>query len=569
MKKRYYGLDALRILAMAFVVIVHSISHGGVSQLVDRHTFNWFAVYFTQYACLAAVNCFVLLSSYFLVTARFNVRKVISFALHVLFYSLTIMLIACTTGIVHPTANVIIKSIAPISTSCYWFPTSYVGLLLLSPFLNAGIKAMTKRQMQFCVCCLLTFFSIIPGFALINSVWQIRTGHCLQWFIAIYFIGAYIRLYVYDIKGNVRIPLPKGIFFFLFYLACPLFDVFLRNIVPDAIWLVFHNKTFSYDLLHGDNSIIITLSAIALFMFFLTMDIKNRLLIKFIEKVAPLVFGVYLIHEWPFLREYLWTNIFSPKSYANSFLLFPYILYVVVAIFTVGLAMEYVRSKVFRFIEGSSLFASICAWLSSKKYIALMENDFDISKMNATQHREEKRREVNIDILKIVSMFAVVVLHFFGVSGLLSSLKPLSVNWWLGNFIEYTAFPAVNCYVIISGYFLCTSKFRIKKLVDLCIQVFIYSFVFYIIGSLVNLQLLNPRDLIKAIFPIPTNYLWFATAYFGLYSLFATNFLHSPLLAAGCNFNVRPHRGIKRVLSYMVYFSLLLCRLHTAIYRHR
>lgn len=387
MKKRYYGLDALRILAMAFVVIVHSISHGGVSPIVDRNTFNWYAVYFIQYACLAAVNCFVLLSSYFLVASRFNVRKAISFSMHVLFYSLIIMLITCTAGIVQPTANVIIKSIAPMSTGCYWFPTSYLGLLLLSPFLNAGIKAMTKRQMQFCICCLLTIFSIVPGFALINSVWQIRTGHCLQWFIVIYFIGAYIRLYVYDIKGSVRIPLPKGMFFFLFYLACPLFDVFLRSIVPDAVWQVFHNRTFSYDLLYGDNSIIITLSAIALFMFFLTMDIKNRFLIKFIEKVAPFVFGVYLIHEWPFLRDYLWTDIFSPKSYANSILLFPYILYVVTAIFTAGLAMEYVRSRIFHFIESSLIFSRICGWLSSRKYIALMESDFNNQQMmNATQY---------------------------------------------------------------------------------------------------------------------------------------------------------------------------------------
>ena len=153
-----------------------------------------------------------------------------------------------------------------------------------------------------------------------------------------------------------------------------------------------------------------------------------------------------------------------------------------------------------------------------------MESDFNNQQMmNATQYGDDTTlqtspsRDINIDILKIVAMFAVVVLHFFGVSGLLSNLKPLSSNWWLGNFIEYTAFPAVNCYVLISGYFLCTSKFRIKKLVDLWIQVFMYAFVFYIIGSLVNHQLWNPRDLIKAVFPISTNYLWFATAYFGLY----------------------------------------------------
>lgn len=177
--------------------------------------------------------------------------------------------------------------------------------------------------------------------------------------------------------------------------------------------------------------------------------------------------------------------------------------------------------------ENKSMFAGVCNWSSSRKYIALMENDFSNQQMmNATQYGDNTTlqtspsRNINIDILRIVAMFAVVVLYFFGVGRLLSNLKPLSANWWLGNLIEYTAFPAVNCYVLISGYFLCTSKFRIKKLVDLWIQVFMYAIVFYIIGTLLNHQLLTPKNLIKAVFPISTNYLWFATAYFGLYCCF-------------------------------------------------
>ena len=374
-QKRYYGLDALRILAMLFVVTVHSLSHGKVLASVEKFTLNWYLAYFMLYASLAAVNCFVLLSAYFLVASEFRVKRLVSFALHVLFYSLGIFLICWCLGIVKPTLRLALTALLPISSSCYWFPTAYFGMLLLSPFLNSCIKAMSKRQLQMCTLCLIAVFSLVPNIALVNGVWNIRTGHCLQWFVVIYFIAAYIRLYVFDIKGSVRLEALDKIPFLLIYIACPLINLLLRRFVPDFFYGIF-GKGLAYDMIHGDNSILVTTAATALFLFFLRLDIKSDMIISFIKKVSPLVFGVYLIHESPFLREYLWSHIFTPKAYANTNTLLPYILFAVCSIFAAGLLSEVVRGYIFGFIEKSRFFTSFCDKLSSNRYLSLMENNF-------------------------------------------------------------------------------------------------------------------------------------------------------------------------------------------------
>ena len=83
----------------------------------------------------------------------------------------------------------------------------------------------------------------------------------------------------------------------------------------------------------------------------------------------------------------------------------------------------------------------------------------------------ENKRESNIDCLRIISMLMVVCLHFFSHGGLNSALKP-SLNWAAGNLLLAACFVAVNCFVIISGYYLCTSQFKLKKLANIWLQVF-------------------------------------------------------------------------------------------------
>ena len=63
-------------------------------------------------------------------------------------------------------------------------------------------------------------------------------------------------------------------------------------------------------------------------------------------------------------------------------------------------------------------------------------------------------RETNFDLLRIISMFMVVSLHYLSKGGvLLSFAQPFNGNTYLAYFIEMLSAPAVNLFVLLSGYF--------------------------------------------------------------------------------------------------------------------
>ena len=70
--------------------------------------------------------------------------------------------------------------------------------------------------------------------------------------------------------------------------------------------------------------------------------------------------------------------------------------------------------------------------------------------MQETSDCQHAERNYGIDLLRLVSMYMVVILHVLAESGVLSaqSLGTQSVAWLL----ETAAYSAVNCFGMNSGY---------------------------------------------------------------------------------------------------------------------
>ena len=85
----------------------------------------------------------------------------------------------------------------------------------------------------------------------------------------------------------------------------------------------------------------------------------------------------------------------------------------------------------------------------------------------------KQERDNGLDLLRILCMLMVVCLHAFNHGGLVEgTLVPGTANFYLGNAMFALCLPAVNCFVMISGYFLCTADFKLKKLVSIWGQAF-------------------------------------------------------------------------------------------------
>lgn len=155
-------------------------------------------------------------------------------------------------------------------------------------------------------------------------------------------------------------------------------------------------------------------------------------------------------------------------------------------------------------------------------------------------------RNYGIDLLRIISMLGVVFLHVLGHGGILSlDLSP--VNFSMVWFIEILAYPAVNCFVLISGYIGYKEEKifpKIKNLLNLAFTVAFYSVSLFLIFKFFGPETLGLKELVKSFFPIILKNYWFFTAYVGL-------FLLSPML------NLLVYKSnFKHAFVYLVVFSL-------------
>jgi len=138
------------------------------------------------------------------------------------------------------------------------------------------------------------------------------------------------------------------------------------------------------------------------------------------------------------------------------------------------------------------------------------------------------KRNVNIELLRIVGTMLVVILHVLGLGGVLQSIPSDTITHWGAWFLEICAYCAVNIFALISGYVMMGKTVKIKNILSLWFQVFFYSVL--IAGLLFAFipETRGAKNLIIAFFPVLARQWWYVSAYFGL-------FLFIPLLNVAIN----------------------------------
>ena len=122
-------------------------------------------------------------------------------------------------------------------------------------------------------------------------------------------------------------------------------------------------------------------------------------------------------------------------------------------------------------------------------------------------------RNYGIDLLRIVSMFMIVMLHSLGHGGALKGSDPATVQYQLLWLLESAAYCAVNCFALVSGYVGLSSRFKLSGIVQLWLQVVFYHAIFTVVWALVENR---PVDLVLALMPVKNSAYWYYTAYFGI-----------------------------------------------------
>lgn len=130
-----------------------------------------------------------------------------------------------------------------------------------------------------------------------------------------------------------------------------------------------------------------------------------------------------------------------------------------------------------------------------------------------------ERRHSNLELLRIVSILMIIVFHCAYKSGF--SFEPgFSANklivktfWMLGEL-------GVNLFMLISGYFMVSGRFKWKKLIRLLAEVQFYNLATFWIGSQLGLFSLGGlKSQFLLLFPVTLDSFWFITAYLLVYIL--------------------------------------------------
>ena len=242
----------------------------------------------------------------------------------------------------------------PLDLGFYWFIDIYILLYCISPFLNILIEKLDKKQFSRLIMILFILFSMLPTITGLRAFQN--NGYTLYNFIFLYFIGAYLRKY--PIRKSYLFKYVKKNAFQLICIASFLGLAFLNlllyrfgeqissysNILAE-IGTNITTTTFLYS-----NPIVI-IQSICFFCFFETLDIKSR----FINKIASLMLGSYLIHEHIQIRTSLYELLKINDGPITSYHFIWYIFVIAVLIFVVCIIIEWIRQIIFKFIYNRKL----------------------------------------------------------------------------------------------------------------------------------------------------------------------------------------------------------------------
>lgn len=143
---------------------------------------------------------------------------------------------------------------------------------------------------------------------------------------------------------------------------------------------------------------------------------------------------------------------------------------------------------------------------------------------NLQMAERKKDRMANLELLRCIAMMMVVVLHYLGKGGLLGDLTAgnLTATGMVAWLIEAFCIVAVNVYMLISGYFLSSSSFKLSRLLKLMFQVWFYSVGIGLLAAVTGIlpaEEFNTHYLLSLLFPVSMGHYWFMTAYVFLYLL--------------------------------------------------
>lgn len=291
-KPRSSNLELYRIICMLLIVAHHYVVNSGLMSeggllTIDSSCVNSFFLRIFGAWGKTGINCFLMITGYFMCTSQITLRKFFKLFVQILFYNIIIFFIFLITGHEKLSVSHIIPVIIPFWGFKDGFISCFIAFYLTIPFWNILIKNMTEHQHKLLLLLLLTcytFLGSLPTFGV--------SFNYITWFGVIYLIASYIRLYPHSIFERRRL---WGV-------------VSLISIFFAIVSIVIMQRIFKagYFFVADSNKFFAVFVALSTFLWFKNLNIKYN---KVINAFGAATFGVLLIHaNSDAMRTWLWKD---------------------------------------------------------------------------------------------------------------------------------------------------------------------------------------------------------------------------------------------------------------------
>ena len=330
--KRDSNLELYRIIVMWLIVAHHYVANSGLTAeggpiLMNTSAAN--SIYLLLFGAWGktGINCFMMITGYFMCTGKITIRKFLKFILQVYFYKFLIFGVLLGAGYETISLSRLFKLFLPVSSIDQGFVSCFIVFYLTIPFWNIIIHNITKRQHLLLLALLLVCYTLLGSLPRFNVSFNYVT-----WFGIIYLIGSYIRLH----------PIPvferRSLWGWLTIanIALAIGSILGMNYLYGHDWYYFVsdcNKLFAVTI------------AICSFLWFKNLPIRYS---KIINAFGAATFGVLLIHaNSDAMRTWLWRDFVDCVGHYNLSLwhLILYSVSVVAAIFVICNLIEQIRIK--------------------------------------------------------------------------------------------------------------------------------------------------------------------------------------------------------------------------------
>lgn len=287
---RSSNIELMRIICILMIIgghyYTHNIHYDSAPLMNDI-----FLKIFGGFSKLS-VNTFVLITGYF--GANLTTKRVLPLIKDRWFYSMLVSSVLVALGAVSVTPRFLLQTALPLTMCKHNYITTFVVLYFFVPYINVLLEKLSKKQFLTLLVYETIFFSLIPT---VIKDFSVDMYSYILWMVFLYQIGYYLYWYKPTVPWKIVMPAS-----FVLLWVC---TIFVEPIAHIDEKMYFANK---------QNSIVLLFASVGWFGFFANLKMKSS---SFINWLSSSTFAVYIIHDDPYMREFLWNKVFLSDPNSN------------------------------------------------------------------------------------------------------------------------------------------------------------------------------------------------------------------------------------------------------------